>query len=119
MEKIKLIIPSELEQEFNSVSDFEIADKQNAQPISESYQMNLAELVTAENVQAVAGVFITCIGILSNLNGVVNLIEKIRGALSKSDSVIKIQSSTKMFVLDKNSSPEQYEKLENFLNTLV
>lgn len=120
MEKIKLIIPSDLQQDFDSIADFEITGKQDAQPLSESYQMNLAELVTAENLQAASGALIACIGLLSNLNGVVNLIEKIRAVLSKkSNSVIKIQSSTKMFVLDKNSSPEQFKKLENFLNTLV
>jgi len=120
--RIRIILPKELEDELNNIGGFEIKSIEEVPGTIQDYQMNLSDIINPNTLAATAHASIALIGFLSNINGVVTLIEKIHGFFvknPKSGKKIQIMTSTKQITIKEDSSPEVYAELTQLLEKLA
>lgn len=120
--KIKVLVPQEIEQDFFGLDGFNVVDSDTKKDKIQDFQMNIADLVNADSIQTTVHAAIWIVGLLSNVNGAVNLFEKIRNFFQKnpnSDKKIQIQTPTKLITIKADSSLEDYQKLQDLLERMA
>ena len=118
MEQIKLIIPGDFRSEINE-TDFMILNEKENKMTDSNYQMNMAELVAEPSVQ----LFLASISILaipSSLEGIFNLIGRVKKYLSSSDhtKTFIIQIKGQRYIIDDSTSDESYQEILDLFEKL-
>lgn len=120
MEKIKIIIPADFEQEIeDQETGLTVTRREDYQATEVDYQMNPIELLTNSNSVIMATLAI--LAIPSSLEGIFNLIERIKRYLMDKDSFrkITIQTSKHRYIFDGTTSEDTYKELEAYFEKLA
>lgn len=120
--RIKIVLPQELVQELNEVDGFDIQKSEEVLNHVQDYKMNLGDVFNPDTLQTTASTSIAIIAFLSNINGAVTLLEKIRAFFTrnpKGGNKIQIITPTKQITINEGSAPEVYEELKNLLEKMA
>ncbi len=118
-EKIKVTIPEELLNELQGTEGIEIISAKESHNTNESLALDL-NMLDPDTLLTIGKAFVTVIGLISNLNGATIFIGKLKNYFAKHKEAkeIRIQTSTRQFVIGANTTPELYKQFEDFLNGL-
>ena len=120
MEKIKIIIPADFEQEIeNQETGLTVTKREDYQATEADYQMNPIELLT--NPDSVIMATLAILAIPSSLEGIFNFIERIKRYLMGKDSSrkITIQTSKHRYTFDGTTSEDTYKEIEEYFKKLA
>lgn len=121
-ERVKVVVPQELLEELSTIEGFEIKTTKQELSAIQSYDFNLASMINPDAMSTAVNATVAVVGFLSSVNGSLLLLEKIKKYIKKSEKKqqqIKIITSNKQFIIDKDTTPDIFHELESIFSSRI
>lgn len=121
-ERVKVVVPQELLEELSTIEGFEIKTTKQEISAIQSYDFNLSSMINLDTMSTAVNATVAIVGFLSSVNGSILLLEKIKKYINKSEKKqqqIKIITSNKQFIIDKDTTPEIFHELESLFSSRI